>query len=294
MSRRHHEQHTCSVVPSFLASGATADTRKANTMALNTDTKKSLFPDAVYIPAQQGPAIEGDAPSVRVPLCADMEAAQVAEGATISETEAALSEIEIHTRKLALLTKMSYEAYSHSDATNLLTDTMRRSITNAADKAFLTNAKGSDGTPVGITNTDGAVKPEVGITDSLAPLLEAIGEVGEHGAAPSHVLLGYDAWAKLMQLTDKNGNMLFNPTVSADTASSVFGLPFVRSKFMPKNTLMVIDSTDIVASVSDVRLQVSDMPYFSSDSIGIRVIYRLGWGIAHPDHHALLTIGTAK
>ena len=119
--------------------------------------------------AQQGPAIEGDAPSVRVPLCADMEAAQVAEGATISETEAALSEIEIHTRKLALLTKMSYEAYSHSDATNLLTDTMRRSITNAADKAFLTNAKGSDGTPVGITNTDGAVKPEVGITDSLAP-----------------------------------------------------------------------------------------------------------------------------
>ena len=159
-------------------------------MALNTDTRKSLFPDAVYIPAQdaindalaltlaqQGPAIEGDAPSVRVPLCADMEAAQVAEGATITETEAALSEIEIHTRKLALLTRMSYEAYSHSDATNLLTDTMRRSITNAADKAFLTNAKGEDGTPAGITNTEGIVKPEDSITDSLAPLLEAIGEV---------------------------------------------------------------------------------------------------------------------
>jgi len=276
-------------------------------MALNTDTRKSLFPDAVYIPAQdaindalaltlaqQGPAIEGDAPSVRVPLCADMEAAQVAEGATITETEAALSEIEIHTRKLALLTRMSYEAYSHSDATNLLTDTMRRSITNAADKAFLTNAKGEDGTPAGITNTEGIVKPEGSITDSLAPLLEAIGEVGEHGGAPSHVLLGYDAWAKLMQIKDNVGNLIFNPTVTADTATSVFGIPFVRSRFMPKNTLMVIDSTDIVASVSDIRLQVSDMPYFASDSIGIRVIYRLGWGVAHSNRHALLTVGTGE
>lgn len=274
-------------------------------MTLNTNNAKSLFPDAVFIPAaeavpdalavtlaQQGPTIEGDAPMLRVPMVADMEAAQVAEGEAINETDATVSELTIHTRKIALLTRMSYEAYNHSDATNLLTDTMRRNITEAADKAFLTNPanEADPNTPLGLANMIGASSGGA-ITDSLSPLLDAIGQVGEKGAAPSHVVLGYDAWAKLMQMRDSNGSMLFNPSASEATAPSVFGLPFVRSKFMPKNSLMLIDSTDIVASVSDIRLQVSDTPYFASDSIGVRVIYRLGWGIAHTDRHALLTIG---
>ncbi|OKH86038.1 hypothetical protein EB75_09625 [Mycobacterium sp. ST-F2] len=232
-------------------------------------------------------AIEGDEPAVRVPFVADDGAAAiVAEGANIAESDQGYDEAIVQTVKVAKLTKHSYETLAQPEAARLIIDSLTRSVTRKANAAFLGNASG----PTGLLNyagiTDGGV-----IGDSLDTLIDAIADIETAGGTATNIIAAPDAWASLSKLKDEdtsNRSLIGAGTESA--TRSLLSVPVTVTPDMTAGKLLVIDRNDIVAAVSKVRVDRSDQAFFSSDSIAVRVIFRLGWDVMHPNRLARLSM----
>ncbi|KAB1662922.1 phage major capsid protein [Pseudoclavibacter sp. CFCC 13611] len=268
-------------------------------MPTTTSTNQGAFPNVSYFPAEdivadalvlqvtdQGPAVEGDQPSVRVPYVTDVAAGFVAEGANIDESDPTLAEIVVNTDKIAVLTKVSNEAYRTGGVAGLLTNSLRRSVITKADTAFLTNPSN----PTGLGAVTGIVNGGE-ITTNLDALVDAIATVEDNGATPSHIIASPKAWAAVLKL--KVGSDYNTPLLGAtsDTAArQLLGIPVLINKAAADNTLLVVDRSQIVSSVGQVAVATSSDRYFDDDSVGVRVTLRFGWGVVRPDRLAKLTI----
>lgn len=268
-----------------------------------TSANQGAFPNVQYFPAEDiipdalvlqtaelGPAVEGDAPAVRIPFIADdVTAGFVPEGTDIDALDPTLDEITITTRKVAVLTKISSEAYAANGVAGILTNSLRRSVIAKADNAYLTNTGG----PIGIANVTGIVDGGA-LASNLDGFVDLLATLETNGAQPSHIIANPAAWAavqKLKTATGSNAPLVGAPQQS--TERQLLGIPVIINRFAPENTLLVTDRSQTVASVGNVGVATSSDRYFDSDSVAVRVTLRFGFGIIRADRIGKITVGAS-
>ncbi|PND58123.1 phage major capsid protein [Mycobacterium sp. ENV421] len=251
-----------------------------------------VIPDALILnTATVVGQIEGDEPAVRVPFVADDGVVGfVAEGAEIPDADQDLDEVVVLTGKVAALGKYSYETLQQPQAAAMVVESLSRNVVRKANAAYLGNPVAGPG-PVGLLNSPGIIDFETPIADDLDLLVDAIAFIETDGGTATHIIANPTAWAtlsKLKRATDSNESLIGAGTVAAERA--LLGLPVLVTPEMPAGSLLVADKSAVIGAQSAVRLARSDDAYFSSDSIGVRVTWRLGWKVMHASRVAKLTV----
>lgn len=251
-----------------------------------------VVPDALILnTATVVGQIEGDEPALRVPFVSDDGVVGfVAEGAEIPDADQEFDEVVVLTGKVAALGKYSFETLAQPEAARMVVESLSRSVVTKANAAYLGNLEAAPG-PTGLLNTPDIIDFETPIGDDLDQLVDAIAFVELDGGAATHIIANPTAWAtlnKLKRATDSNESLIGAGTVAAERA--LLGLPVLVTPAMPAGSLLVIDQAAVIGAQSPVRVARSDDAYFSSDSIGVRVTWRLGWKVMHATRVAKLTI----
>lgn len=251
-----------------------------------------VVPDALILnTATVVGQIEGDEPAIRVPFVADDGVVGfVAEGAEIPDANQEFDEVVVLTGKVAALGKYSFETLAQPEAARMVVDSLSRSVVTKANAAYLGNLEAAPG-PTGLLNAAGIIDFETPIGDDLDQLVDAISFIELDGGTATHIIANPTAWATLSKLkrgADSNESLVGAGTVAAERA--LLGLPVLVTPAMPAGSLLVADQSAIIGAQSPVRLARSDDAYFSSDSIGVRVTWRLGWKVMHATRVAKLTI----
>lgn len=279
-----------------------------NNTGTTTASSRGIWGDATYLnatdvipsallltQATQAGALAGDAPVIRVPFIgARPTATIVREGERIQESNPTLDEMAYRTIKIALVSRMSNEAASNGSATELVSASLQNAVTFKADDVFLNGdpaVADPAGRPVlGMLN-GGAAMATGNITDSLDPLLDVLGTIGDNGGNPTALIMSFGTWAQLLKLKASANVPLLNPDVANAPAPVLFGVPVVFNTAMPSGRILVHDAAEVYASVSQVTVAKSADYYFDSDSSAIRVTFRCGFGVIHPDRFGVLTVG---
>lgn len=237
--------------------------------------------------------VEGDAPSVRVQYVDDDTAGFVSEGAAIDEGDPDLAEAVVHTGKISQLLRLSREQFHQPNAQVLLSESVARAVTKAANVAYVQQAAPSSPAvtpPAGLLNITGIVDGGAvdGNLDGLIDLQAVI--AGNDGIA-SHVLLSPSAWASLRKFKAATGsaqNLLGAGT--EDTVPSLLNLPVIVSNAVPADTGLMLDSRAIVSAVGPVQVATSEDVYFASDSVGLRCTWRFGATTVRPNRIGKFTV----
>lgn len=251
-----------------------------------------VIPDALILQtATVVGQIEGDEPAIRVPFVADDGVVGfVAEGAEIPDADQEFDEVVVLTGKVAALGKYSFETLAQPEAARMVVESLSRSVVTKANQAYLGNADAAPG-PTGLLNTPGIVDFETPIADDLDLLVDAVSFIELDGGTATHIVASPTAWATLSKLkrgADSNESLVGAGTVAAERA--LLGLPVLVTPAMPAGSLLVVDQSAVIGAQSPVRVARSDDAYFSSDSIGVRVTWRLGWKVMYGSRVAKLTI----
>lgn len=227
--------------------------------------------------------IQGDAPRVRIPYVeTDPTAGIVAEGAEITQTSAALNEIEIATHKVALTIPITNEALTYTDATKLVSTSAANAVTNKVDAMFL-SADAAAGAPAGLAKLDGLTTETVTDLKDLSPILNVLSAITDHGAEPSALVMRYSVWARLMALTAKDGRPLIAPDVTSSAEPRLFNVPVFFNSYAAADTVLALSAKDVFVSASQVEAAVSKDALFTYDSSVMRLVMRFGYGLAHPE-----------
>lgn len=228
-------------------------------------------------------AIQGDAPRVRIPYVeTDPTAGIVAEGAEITQTSAALNEIEIATHKVALTIPITNEALTYTDATKLVSTSAANAVTNRVDAMFL-SADAAAGAPAGLAKLDGLTTETVTDIKDLSPILTVLSKITDNGGEPSALVMRYSVWARLMALTAKDGRPLIAPDVTSSAEPRLFNVPVIFSSYAAADTVLALSAKDVFVSASQVEAAVSKDALFTYDSSVMRLVMRFGYGLAHPE-----------
>lgn len=250
-------------------------------------TPGDVIPDALVLTtATVVGHIEGDEPSIRVPFVADDGVVGfIAEGDPIDDAAQDFSEVVVQTNKVAALGKYSYETLAQPEAARMVTDSLRRSVVNKANAAYLGNLSA----PTGLLNL--AVTDGGDITVDLDPVVDAIAGIEAAGGNATNIIASPDAWATLSKLkvTDTSAQPLIGPDVTASGQRQLLGVPVSVTNAMPTGGLLVVDRGSVIAAVSPVRLARSEDAFFANDVVAIRLTFRLGWDVMHLDRVAKLT-----
>ncbi|MCZ0727962.1 phage major capsid protein [Mycolicibacterium iranicum] len=251
-----------------------------------------VVPDALILnTATVVGQIEGDEPAIRVPFVADDGVVGfVAEGAEIPDADQEFDEVVVLTGKVAALGKYSFETLAQPEAARMVVESLSRSVVTKANAAYLGNLEADPG-PTGLLNTPGIIDVETPIADDLDLLVDAVSFIELDGGTATHIIANPTAWATLSKLkrgADSNESLVGAGTVAAERA--LLGLPVLVTPAMPAGALLVVDQSAVIGAQGPVRVARSDDAYFSSDSIGVRVTWRLGWNVQHGSRVAKLTI----
>jgi HK97 family phage major capsid protein len=240
--------------------------------------------------------IEGDQPSVRVANIDDDSADFVAEGAPIDESEPALNEAVVYTRKIAQLIRLTNEQYRQNLTPDRLSNSVQRALTRKANSAFLSQPArvSPDVAPAtGIINWPGVVSA-TGVTTNLDKLIDLEATIRANLGQPGLWLMAPDTWAALRKMkvgTDFNSTLLGAGT--DDATPMLLSLPVIVNAGMLPKAGVLIDPTAIVSAVSQVLVATSDQTYFTSDSVGIRATWRTGHSVVRPDRIGVFSLATS-
>lgn len=271
----------------------TLTSSKAWSPDLTAFAPEDVIPDALILQTSTvSGRIDGDEPAVRVAYTDDADVQFTAEGATIPEAEPGLSEVLVYTGKLTQLIRISAEQYRQDGTSRLLSTSVARAITKAANEAYLSQAAPSSGNtpPAGLLNVAGIVSGGA-IASNLDVLAEAIATLETNGATPTHILAAPDAWGWLRQLktaTDSNQALLGAGT--HDQEKLLFDLPVLTTPAVGSGNMLVVDRSAIVSAVSPLEIATSEHTYFTSDSVALRATFRFGQNVVRPDRVAKLTV----
>lgn len=232
-------------------------------------------------------AVEGDAPSVRVPYVVDGSAAVVAEGNAIPDSEPEPAEVVVKTSKVAALAVVSRELYLQNGAAGRFATSLQRSVVNKGNAGF-----------VGSLKTASAEFHDGGTLSGsdLDALGAAVTDVEANGGQASHMFCSAGTWntlAAIKQATDSAMPLVGVGNVSEAPERRLFGCKVVVSNAMDDASIYVVSKADLVAAYSPIALAVSHDAYFSTDSVGLRATFRQGIEPARGDRHALVTVGSA-
>lgn len=278
-------------------------------MALNTDTSRiswspdlistfdadDLVPDALIVQtASFAGFVEGDAPSVRVPYVpTDAAAAVVAEGAAATAVDPTLDEIVVNTDKVTQLVKVSREQIGKPGAAERIARSMARAVVTKADDLYLNNAAN----PTGLLNTGSlATAGDLGgaTANDVFDAYDAVGAIEDDGGLATHVLINPVDWATLSKIPEVSGSA---KSIMADvhdaSKRSLAGVPVIVSNKVTAGAALMLDRSEIVAAYGQLQLARSDDFYFDSDSVALRLSFRLGWNVVRVARLQKLTIGAA-
>jgi HK97 family phage major capsid protein len=277
-----------------MATETTVTSAKAWAPDLTSVAPIDAVPEALILTTSTvSGAVEGDAPSVRVQYVDDATAGFAAEGAAITEADPDLAECLVFTGKVAQLIRLSREQFLQPNAQSLLSESVRRAVTKAANIAYLRQAA-----PVGP-----AVTPPAGlinVTDitnggavaaDLDGLIDLQATIAANDGTPSHILLSPTAWASLRKFKDQtdSARSLLGAGVE-DTERSLLNLPVIITNALAAGTGLMVDKTAIVSAVGTVNVATSDQVFFNSDSIGVRCTWRFGANVVHPERIGKFTV----
>lgn len=254
------------------------------------------LPDAVILQvATQGGVIEGDAPSLLVPYVDDADAAFVAEGQPINESDPGLAQVAVFTGKVAQLVSVSREQMNQPGASQRILTSVQRAVTRKANAAFISQpapAAPATTPPAGIMSQAATLDDQV--TGNLDPVADAVGVIEEDGGQATHILASPTSWSALRKMkaaTDSNTSLLGAGTDDADRR--LLGLPVLTTPAVPANTILVVDKAAIVSAVGAVLVAQSDQYLFGSDSLAVRVTWRFGAQVVKPARLVSLTVAPA-
>lgn len=272
---------------------STPTSAKAWAMDVQAFAAEDAIPDALINEITTvGAYIEGDDVAVRVPVVDDDEADIVNEGAEIPEAEPTLNERTLLTVKVAKLLRVSYEQFEQERAPELLSNAAARSIITKADAVLLNQP----------TPTAPDVRPPGGllaqglddagtVAANLDALVDALADLRANGSKPSHFVLSPSAWASLSKFKTATGSAM--NLLGAGTEATVpmlLSVPVVVNNQVPTGTGLIVDRSDIVSVIGPVNIAVSDTAYFAFDGIGIRITFRFGATLVHPERHAKFSV----
>ena len=240
--------------------------------------------------------VEGDAVAVRVMYVDDAEAAFVAEGDPITEAAPDLSEALVYTGKVAQLLRLSREQFGQPNASALLSTSVARAVTMAANRAYIAQEAPTAPAvtpPAGLLHVEGiqGADGSIIVADNLDALIDLQTAIGEADGTPTHLVLSPSAWASLRKIKDRadsNTSLLGAGTV--DAAPSLLNLPVLVSNAVPADTGLMLDKTAIVAAVGMVNVAQSQDAFFSADSIALRCTWRFGATVVHTDRLGMFTV----
>lgn len=252
-----------------------------------------VIPDAlVNVVTTVAGTVEGDDVAVRVPFVRDDLASVVPEGAQIPEADPDLAEAVVLTTKVAKLIRLSREQFGQPNAATLLSDAASRAVIATADDVFLNTAAPKAPAltpPAGILN-QGIAKAGA-VAGNLDGLVDAMAAIATAGGNPSHIVLSPTAWASLRKFkAQTNSAVTILGAGTNDAVPMLLGVPVVVNKALPVGSGLIVDASDIVSAVGTVNVAQSADVYFTSDSIGLRVTFRFGAQVIHPNRHATFTV----
>lgn len=256
---------------------------------------EDAVPDALILKAATivETNVEGDGPVVRIPWADDAGAGFVSEGAAIDEANPGLSEVAVRTGRVSQLIRVSREQWVQERAAALLSTSAQRAVVRAANAAFVAQAAPAPDTfepPAGIFNTTGILDGGT-IGADLDAIADVIAQIEANGGLPGVILASPLAWGELRKLKTVTGaNTTLLGAGTEDQAKRLHGVEVITTPAMGDGDLLVIDPAAIAAAVGKVMVAQSEHAYFSSDSVALRVTWRIGWGVQHASRIAKLHI----
>lgn len=277
-----------------MATETTLTSAKAWSPDITAFAASEVIPDALVLQTSTVTGrIEGDEPAVRVAYVDDAAAQFVAEGTEIPEDDPALSEVLVHTGKVAQLVRLSREQYSQTGTAQMLSESVRRAVIKKANEAYIAQAAPvapAVTPPAGLLNVTG-IEAGGAVAGDLDALVDLIATLEGNGATPTHILLAPDAWASLRKFKTATGSaQTLLGAGTTDATKSLLDLSVLVSSAMTAGTGLVIDKSAVVSAVGEVQLAVSDQVYFNSDSIGLRCTFRFGANLVRPDRVGTFTV----
>lgn len=242
---------------------------------------------------------DGDSPVTRVAYVDDGNAEFVREGAAIHESEPTMGERLLYTSKLSQLFWLSSELWRQAQTAGQVSESTRRALIRAADKAFISQPAPAGEGPedwnrlTGLVNTPGILTGDA-ITTNLDPLADTLGEIEANGGTPSLIIANPRAWSGLRKLKTATGsNTSLLGAGTEDTGKRLLGVEVVTNAAVPDDTLLVIDPRSIVSAAGPVTIGSSEHARFDSDNVTVRAMWRIGWAVQHANRLAKLTVTAA-
>lgn len=265
---------------------------------LLTDSKKSLYPDATFVPAEivpdalpllvgtQGGSVEGDAPVVRVPYVKDEPDAKfVAEGEGAEFSEPTFDELLVNTRKLIVLSRQSREASESPVAADLLATSMGNALIRKANNVFINGTEPDDGLAT-ITEVTEAGK----LGKDLDVLVDAITGIEVAGGTATDIITDPVTWSTIVKMKAATGSNLPLIGSPAEIANrTLYGCAVHVSADVAPKTMLVLDKAAVIVAAGEIQVAVSPDVFFKEDVIARRVTWRLGWGVTNPKRLARIT-----
>lgn len=277
-----------------MATEMTTNSAKAWSPDLTTFDPSDAIPEALVLQVStRAGVVEGDDPAVRVAYVDDADAGFEAEGDVIPEADPGLSEVVVHTGKVAQLVRLSREQWVQQGTAQMLSASVRRAVVTKANAAFIAQAApvGPAVTPpAGLLNiadieTGGAVDADLDALVDLVATLEG------NGATPSHIILDPVGWASLRKFKTGTGSaQSLLGAGASDSVRTLLDLPVLVTPAMTAGTGLVVDKSAVVSAVGPVHVAQSEHAYFSSDSIALRATFRFGSNVVRPDRIGSFTV----
>ncbi|MGE9806915.1 phage major capsid protein [Janibacter sp. G1551] len=277
-----------------MATESTFTSAKAWSPDLSTFAPGDVIPDALILQiTTKAGAVEGDEPAVRVAYVDDAAAGFEAEGDDIAEANPSLSEVVVHTGKVAQLVRLSREQWAQAGTSGMLSESVRRAIVTKANMALLSQVAPTLPAvtpPAGLLNVAG-IETGGAVADDLDVLIDLIATLEGNGSNPSHIVLDPTGWASLRKFKTGTGSAQSLLGAGAqDSVRTLLDLPVLVTPAMTAGTGLVVDKSAIVSAVGSVLLAQSEHAYFASDSIGLRCTFRFGANIVRPDRIGKFTV----
>lgn len=277
-----------------MATETTTTSARAWAPDVTTFAAADVIPEALILQCSTvSGQIEGDDPALRVAYVDDASAEFVAEAAEITEANPALNEVLVYTGKVSQLIRLSAEQYRQAGTAGALSTSVRRAVVTRANTAFVAQAAPTSPAvtpPAGILNVSG-IEDGGAVADDLDALVDLFATIEGNGGAVSHLILAPDAWASLRKFKTGTGSAAgLLGAGTQDAARMLLDVPVIVSGAMTSGTGLAIDRGAVVSAVGPVRVATSEHVYFSSDSVGLRCTWRIGWNLVRPDRVGKFTV----